>query len=110
MCAPATSRGSVLDGFDHSAATKGSARCGSCRLQGQGGSGGAAQPPVLLSTHEHVAEYATTAVQAASCQMDEVTVIGRSRKRKLELDCSYVTEQLTVDGQQYTFRQVQPLT
>ena len=58
----------------------------------------------------YVTSAVTTAVQAASCQMDEVTVIGRSRKRKLELDCSYVTEQLTVDGQQYTFRQVQLLT
>ncbi len=33
-------------------------------------------------------------------------MVGRSRKRKLELDCSYVTEELTVDGKQYTFRQV----
>ena len=110
MCAPATSRGSVLDGFAHSAATKGSARCGSCRLQGQGGSVRSGTAARLVVSSRTCREYATTAVQAASCQMDEVTVIGRSRKRKLELDCSYVTEQLTVDGQQYTFRQVQPLT
>ena len=77
-----------------------------------GGFSGSGTVPLckFTSCRCHVTNAVTTAAQAASCQMDEVTVIGRSRKRKLELDCSYVTEQLTVDGQQYTFRQVQLLT
>jgi len=45
--------------------------------------------------------------QAPASTQEQVTVIARSRKRKLELDCNYVTEKLLVDGTTYINRQVE---
>ncbi len=37
----------------------------------------------------------------------KVAIIGRSRKQKLVLDRDYVTEQLTVNGREYSYQQVE---
>ena len=42
-----------------------------------------------------------------SCPKGVVSLIGRSRKQKIELDHSYVDEIMTVDSQQYSYRQVE---
>ncbi|KAK9820011.1 hypothetical protein WJX72_005083 [[Myrmecia] bisecta] len=35
------------------------------------------------------------------------TLLGRSRKQKIELDCSHVVERLTVDGRQFVYKQIE---
>ena len=42
-----------------------------------------------------------------SCPNGIVSVIGRSKKQKVELDRSYVDEVMTVDSKQYSYRQVE---
>ena len=42
-----------------------------------------------------------------SCPNGNVSVIGRSKKQKVELDRSYVDEVMTVDSKHYSYRQVE---
>lgn len=45
---------------------------------------------------------------AASCQPQHTpAIIGRSRKQKVELDCSFVLESLAVNGKPYVQKQIE---
>ena len=49
----------------------------------------------------------------SSCE-EAVTIVGRSHKQKMELDCDYVIETMDVAGKEYIYKQVlasiQPVT
>ncbi|GMH38378.1 hypothetical protein BSKO_06262 [Bryopsis sp. KO-2023] len=45
--------------------------------------------------------------EVPSCTTDRVHVIGRSKGQKICLDQDFVTEELTVDGQKYKYKQVE---
>ncbi len=47
-----------------------------------------------------------TLAKAPSCKTDRVTIIGRSRKQKVTLDCDHVMETLQVGDQQFRYKQV----
>lgn len=63
--------------------------------------------PIPATWEEAAKQLRVALAKAPDSKQEQVTVIARSRKRKLELDCSHVTEVMALDDNSYTFRQVE---
>ncbi|WP_036534873.1 tRNA (uridine(54)-C5)-methyltransferase TrmA [Oceanobacter kriegii] len=67
---------------------------------------------ITMIYHKKLDEEWEVAARALSKQLtdamgSEVAIIGRSRKQKVVLQRDYVTEVLNVDGEQYSYRQIE---
>ncbi|WP_448212584.1 tRNA (uridine(54)-C5)-methyltransferase TrmA [Colwellia sp. MEBiC06753] len=65
---------------------------------------------VSLLYHKQLDEQWVTEANALKAQLSEIAktdIIGRAKKQKIILDKDYVVEQLTVDGKQFVYQQVE---